>query len=163
MVCLALGGLAACATEMPAGPSLVAMPRPGEDYAAFRQHDDYCRGTAVQSAQTTPGNAAANHTVGGAAVGAGVGAAAGALLGSAGGAAGPGAAIGAASGLLFGGALGANSGDAAAARIQRRYNIVYAQCMSAYGERVQRPGGYYAYPRPYPAYPPPPPPPPYPY
>jgi hypothetical protein len=163
VVSLALLGLGACATELPAGPSLMAMPRPGEDYGAFRQHDDYCRATAVRTAQTTPGDAAANHAVGGAAIGAGVGAAAGALIGSASGAAGPGAAVGAASGLLFGGALGANSGDAAAARIQHRYNVVYAQCMTAYGERIAQPRPYYAYPRPYlvPAYPPPPPP--YPY
>jgi hypothetical protein len=150
---------------MPAGPSLVAMPRPGEDYALFRQHDGYCRSTAVNDTRGTPGEAAANQAVGGAALGAGLGAAAGALIGSASGAAGPGAALGAGTGLLFGGALGANSGDAAAARVQHRYNVVYAQCMSAYGERVAQPGGYYPYRRPYmaPGYPPSPPPPPYPY
>ncbi len=155
-VALTLGaaGLAGCATDMPTGPSLVAMPRPGEPYPVFQQHDAYCRDQAVSTSGTTPQDAAANHAVGGAAIGAATGAAAGALLGSAGGAAGPGAALGAGAGLLFGGALGSDSGQAAAARIQHRYNIVYAQCMRAYGERVR-------WPRPYYGYPPPPPPPPY--
>ena len=156
-VCAALLGLTACATEMPAGPTLVAVPHPGEDYATFRQHDDYCQTTARADVGTSPGAVANSHAVGSALVGAGVGAAAGALLGSAGGAAGPGAAIGAGTGLLFGGALGANGGDAAAIRIQRRYNVVYAQCMTAYGERVRGGGGYGSYPPPYPGYPPPPP------
>ena len=157
-VCLGAISLVACATPMPPGPTLVAVPHPGEDYATFRQHDNYCQATAAGDTGTSPSQAVNSHEVGSAVIGTGVGAAAGALLGAAGGAAGPGAAIGAGAGLLFGGALGANSGSDAGAQVQHRYNVVYAQCMTAYGEHIQGRRRYRAYQAPYGGYPPPPPP-----
>jgi hypothetical protein len=155
---LAAAGLSACATP-PAGPTLIAMPHPGETYPSFRQHDDYCRAVAAHDTGQSPGDAAQSHAVGGAVAGAALGAAAGALIGGASHSAGPGAAIGAGTGLLLGSAIGGDSGDRAAAVLQHRYNTVYAQCMVSYGYHIQAPYR----PRPvyvYRGYPPPPPPPP---
>jgi len=158
LILAAAAGLSACATA-PAGPTVIAMPHPGETYPNFRQHDDYCRGVAAHDTGESPGDAAQSHAVGGAVAGAAVGAAAGALIGSASHAAGPGAAIGAGTGLLFGSAIGSDSGAQTARALQHRYNTIYAQCMVAYGYHVRAPIG----PRPvyvYGGYPPPPPPPP---
>jgi len=159
-ILLAAAGLSACATE-PAGPTLVALPRPGETYPAFRQHDDYCRAVAAHDIGQSPGETAQSNAVGGAVAGTAIGAAAGALIGSASHAAGPGAAIGAGAGLLFGSAIGSDNGAHGAAVQQHRYNTIYAQCMVSYGYHVRapyRPPPPYVY-RGYP-YPPPPPPPP---
>jgi len=159
LVLAAAAGLSACVTP-PAGPTVIAMPHPGETYPNFRQHDEYCRGVAAHDTGESPGDAAQSNAVGGAVAGAAVGAAAGALIGSASHAAGPGAAIGAGTGLLFGSAVGSESGAQTARVLQRRYNTIYAQCMVAYGYHVRSP---YGPPRPayvYGGYPPPPPPPP---
>ena len=61
--------------------------------------------------------------------------------------AGAGAAIGAASGLLFGSLFGLQNSAAAAGSVQSAYNMAYAQCMAAEGNRVPPPA--------YPGYPPP--------
>src|ERR1700685_2519093 len=88
-----LGGactVAACAVPPPSGPTVMALPSPGEDLAAFKQADGQCRSNAaVTSGNLRPGQAAAQTTVGGAA-----GAAAGAAIGATAGNAGAGAAIG---------------------------------------------------------------------
>jgi hypothetical protein len=166
LILLAAAGLSACATE-PAGPTLVALPHPGETYPAFRQHDDYCRAIAAHDIGASPGDTAQSNAVGGAVAGTAIGAAAGALIGSASHAAGPGAAIGAGAGLLFGSAIGSDNGARSAAVQQHRYNTVYAQCMVSYGYHVRspyRPPPPYLYRGyPYPPPPPPPPPPPGPY
>lgn len=129
--------LMGCAVPAPAGPTVMALPPKGENFAVFRQHDDACRQYAAsQTGGRTPGQAAAKDSVAGAAMGAGLGAAAGALVGSASGHAGGGAAIGAGSGLLAGTLLGAAHGRNAAASLQERYNISYTQCMVANGETV---------------------------
>lgn len=158
---LALG---ACVAAPPPGPSVMAMPGQGKNYAAFQQDDAACQQTAMaQTGGASPAVAANNSAVGSAVVGTALGAAAGAAIGSVGGAVGAGAAIGGATGLLAGSAIGAGTAQASAAAVQQRYDMVYAQCMAAKGNPVQMaPGGYpagfapgyaygpgYAYPPPY--------------
>ena len=137
----ALGaGLAGCAAQGPAVPSVMALPAQGEAFALFQQHDTTCR--AYASAQTggrSPGQQGARSGFAGAALGTGLGAAAGALLGSASGHAGGGAAIGAGSGLLAGSLLGGASGRRAAAATQSQYDMAYTQCMVGNGERIEAP------------------------
>jgi hypothetical protein len=163
--------LAGCAAAPPRrlSPTVLALPAPGESFAAFQQHDDLCRGFAAERVGAAPpGQVAANRAAAGAVVGAGVGAAAGALLGSASGHAGGGAALGAGTGLLAGVLAGSARGRVRAAAVQRSYDMAYTQCMVGNGERVAPPGGaraVYAIPAPtvvVPAasYAPPPPPPP---
>jgi len=132
--------LAGCATPRPTGPTVMALPKQGESFEVFQQHDIACRGyAATQSGGQSPQQAAARNAIGGAAVGAGVGAAAGALIGSASGRAGNGAAIGAGSGLLAGTLLGSASGRNAATSVQHQYNMAYTQCMVANGDRISPP------------------------
>ena len=132
--------LAGCASTQPASPQVGVMPGRGKSYAAFQRDDNYCQGAAQQSiGYQSPGEAANNQAVGGAVVGTAVGALAGAAIGAAAGNAGAGAAIGAGSGLVGGSIVGsANARDAGGA-LQGRYDTVYAQCMSARGNRVMAP------------------------
>ncbi len=130
-------GLAACAVQPPPGPSFAAMPGPGKTYDQFQADNGRCQQIAQQaSGPVSPGQAATQSAVGSAAVGTVLGAATGALIGAAAGNAGAGAAIGAGAGLIGGSAVGAGNAQASAAGIQRAYDIAYAQCMSAAGERV---------------------------
>ena len=132
--------LSGCATPRPTGPTVMALPKQGESFEVFQQHDTTCRQYAVtQTGDKSPQQTAARKVVGAAAAGAGVGAAAGALIGSASGHAGNGAAIGAGSGLLAGTLLGSASGRNAAASVQQQYNMVYTQCIVANGDRVSPP------------------------
>ena len=132
---LALG---ACAASPPAGPSVMALPGQGKDFAAFQQDDFGCRQfAAAQTGFADQSKAATQSAVGSAAVGTVVGAAAGAALGAAAGNPGLGAAAGAGTGLLFGSAAGANNANASAGSIQDRYDIGYTQCMVAHGNTVQ--------------------------
>jgi OmpA family protein len=138
----ALAGLtlAGCAAREPAGPTVMALPAKGENFALFQQHDATCRQYASgQTGGRSPGQAAAQSAIAHAAIGTGIGAAAGALVGSASGHAGGGAAIGAGTGLLAGSLLGAASGRRATASTQNHYNIAYTQCMAANGENVAQP------------------------
>jgi len=156
-------GLGACAVAPPPGPSVLGMPGQGKSFEAFQQDDMACRGYAsTQVGGTTPGEAASQSAVGSAVLGTALGAAAGAALGSVGGALGAGAAIGGATGLLAGSAIGANNAALSAGSVQQRYDISYAQCLSAHGDTIQAPPTAYAasypppygYPAPYPpAYP----------
>ncbi len=160
---LAVVALSACAPAMPAGPTVMALPPAGKDYATFEQDDAVCRVTASQqTGGQTQATAASDAAVGSAVVGTALGAGVGAALGSISGAAGTGAAIGGATGLLMGSAIGANNAAYAAGSLQQRYDAVYSQCMYARGNAVQpapvnygvAPAPYpYAYPYPYP-YPP---------
>jgi len=137
--------LSACAVAPPPGPTVMAMPGQGKDYQAFQQDDGYCRQAAMeQTGGASPAVAANNSAVGSAVLGTALGAAAGAALGSVGGAVGAGAAIGGATGLLAGSAMGAGAANASAANVQQRYDMVYAQCMSAHGDQVQGPPAGYA-------------------
>src|SRR5579872_6795612 len=157
--CLAFGG---CASNRPAAPSIAAMPGKGKSYAAFQRDDGVCQSSAQNAiGYRSPGEAANQTAVGTAAVGTALGALAGAAIGSASGNMGAGAAIGAGTGLVAGSAVGAGNAWAAGDSIQSRYDVVYAQCMTAKGNQVMAPPGpepvyvyeppapVYVYPRPY--------------
>jgi hypothetical protein len=62
-----------------------------------------------------------------------------AALGSVSGNMGAGAALGAGTGLVAGSAIGADNGDIAGGSLQARYDTLYAQCMSAKGNRIGGP------------------------
>jgi hypothetical protein len=148
--CLAVGG---CAPPSPAGPSFAAMPGKGKAYETFQKEDQYCQVSAQQAIDyQSPGEAANRAAVGSAAVGTALGALTGAAIGSASGNVGAGAAIGAGTGLVAGSAVGAGNARAAGGSLQARYDTVYAQCMSAKGNRLAAPyvpEQVYVYPRPY--------------
>jgi outer membrane lipoprotein SlyB len=138
--------LAGCATQ-PVGPTVAVMPAANKDFGAFQQDQAVCTGYAGQQ---VGGQAqfANNQAVGGAVLGTVLGAGLGAAAGG-----GAGAAIGAASGAVAGTALGAGYSGGSAYEIQQRYNIAYAQCMAAKGNRVPTSQAAYNPPRPYPVYP----------
>jgi hypothetical protein len=129
------------------------MPGRGKSYEAFQRDDQYCQSSAQRAiSYQSPGEAANQTAVGTAAVGTVLGAAAGAALGSVSGHAGAGAALGAGTGLVAGSAIGVGNGDVAAGSLQARYDTVYAQCMTAKGNRIGGPpvaGPIYGYPPPY--------------
>ena len=136
---LAAGALAlsACAVTPPTGPSFAAMPGQGKTLAQFRTDDLRCRQMAFATiGYVPPGQAGAQSAAASAAVGTGLGAAAGALIGAAAGSPGVGAAVGAGTGLVAGGAIGAGTAQASTWGLQRSYDIAYAQCMTAAGEKV---------------------------
>jgi hypothetical protein len=139
----------ACTVAPPTGPSIMALPPAGKDYARFRQEDYACRQHAQQDiGYGSPQQAANQSAVGSAALGTALGALAGGLFGSVTGDFGAGAAIGAGGGLLAGSAVGAGTSQSSAAGLQRRYDMTYAQCMHASGNRVPSwgyPYGPYAY------------------
>ena len=156
----AAAALGACAVAPPPGPSVMALPGQGKDFAAFQQDDAVCQEYAwQQTGGTSPAGAASQSAVGSAAIGTALGAAAGAAIGAATGAAGAGAAIGAGAGLLTGSAIGVNTAAASYGGVQQHYDVSYTQCMTAHGNSVQGPPTGYAgypypaYPYPYPAYP----------
>jgi outer membrane lipoprotein SlyB len=129
------------------------MPGRGKSYEAFQRDDQYCQSSAQRAiGYQSPGEAANQSTVRTAAVGTALGAVAGAALGSMSGNMGAGAALGAGTGLVAGSAIGADNGDVTGGSLQARYDTVYAQCMSAKGNRVGGPpvpAPVYAYPPPY--------------
>jgi hypothetical protein len=129
---MAMGG---CAT-VPTGPSVTVMPGPGKTFEQFQADDAVCRQWASQQIGRSPQETANQNTGVGAAVGTAAGAVLGAAIGSATGHAGAGAAIGAGSGLLVGTAAGANAGQEYGMEAQRRYDIVYQQCMYAKGNQI---------------------------
>jgi hypothetical protein len=151
--------LSACAVPPPAGPTVMALPGQGKDFAMFQQDDMTCRQYAwAQTGGASPGVVASQSAVGTAVAGTALGAAAGAAIGAASGAAGPGAAIGAAAGLIAGTAIGANNANATYGSVQEIYDIIYSQCMVAHGDSIQASpvnyAGSYPYASPYyPAYP----------
>ncbi len=140
LIAVAIGlSLTGCARR-PTAPTVMALPKPGESFAVFQQHDITCRTYAsAQTGGQSPGQAAAQSGMTGAAVGTGLGAASGALLGSVSGHMGAGAAIGAGAGLLGGSLMGAASGQHAASSVQNQYNASYTQCMLANGEMIAPP------------------------
>lgn len=131
-------GLAACAVPPPSGPSVMALPADGKNFAVFQQEDMACRNYAYQmSGGQQQANAGTDRAVGSAVVGTALGAAAGAALGSLSGQMGAGAAIGGTAGLLVGGAAGAGNAQASYAGQQQQYDVTYTQCMYAKGNTVQ--------------------------
>jgi outer membrane lipoprotein SlyB len=150
VICFACGG---CASPGPAIPSFTAMPGRGKSYETFQRDDQYCQSSAQRAiGYQSPGEAANQATVRTAAVGTALGAVAGAALGSMSGNMRAGAALGAGTGLVAGSAVGAGNGDVAGGSLQGRYDTVYAQCMTAKGNRIGGPPvaePVYAYPPPY--------------
>ncbi len=154
--------LAACAVAPPTGPTVMALPKAGGNFADFQNQDAACRNYASASiGNMSPAQAANQSAVNSAVVGTAIGAAAGAALGSVSGNLGAGAAIGGASGLLVGSAAGANNAALSAGELQHSYNVAYTQCMVAGGYTVQQPSygpppayayAPYGYPAPYPYY-----------
>ncbi len=166
--------LGACVV-MPTGPSIMALPGTGKSFDQFRVDDFQCRQYAdAQIGGTTAQQAANQSAVTSAAVGTLIGAAAGAAFGGH-----EGAATGAGVGLATGALAGTGASQQSGYDLQWRYDMGYAQCMYAKGNRVpvsgsfdpgrgqsgyaQQPGysappaGYSAPPADYPAPPPPPP------
>jgi uncharacterized protein YcfJ len=157
-----LATVALCACVGPLGPTIPVAPGPGKSFAAFAADQETCRQYA--DAQVGPQAAYANsRAVGSALLGTALGAGLGAAVGG-----GHGAAIGAASGAVVGTAAGASGAGFAQMSLQQQYDLAYAECMSAHGNRVPgfRPppggpgyGGPPSAPPPYgPPGPPPPPP-----
>src|ERR1700743_636692 len=118
--------LAGCATQ-PMGPEIPAMPGPGKSEAAFQQDDADCQDYAANRASgklKEANDSELKNGVVGAALGAGIGALAGNTKGA-----------------LIGGGIGALLGSTSGAgydqhRVQRLYDIAYAQCMTARGDNV---------------------------
>jgi hypothetical protein len=155
-----LATVSLCACVGPLGPTVPVVPGPGKPFQAFAADQATCEQYA--DAQVGPQAAYANNrAVGSAVLGTALGAGLGAAVGG-----GRGAGIGAASGALFGTAAGASGAGFAQMTLQQQYDLAYAQCMSAHGNRVPGfgpppPGGPYGGPPPGPPpYGPPPPPPP---
>jgi len=149
--------LAGCVTP-PIGPTVYSAPGRGKSPAAFQQDDQTCQEYANQRA-SAEADSANNKAIGSAIIGTALGAGLGAAVGG-----GRGAGIGAASGAVVGTAVGANQSNRAQWSLQQRYNVTYAECMSARGNSIPAsayPPGYYGPPGPPPGYygPPPPPPP----
>jgi outer membrane lipoprotein SlyB len=128
------------------------MPGRGKSYEAFQRDDQYCQSSAQQAiGYQSPGEAANQAGVGTAAAGTALGALAGAAIGSVTGHVGTGAALGAGTGLVAGSAVGAGNARFAGGSLQVRYDTVYAQCMTAKGNRIAGPPvaePVYAYPPP---------------
>ncbi len=118
--------LAGCATQ-PLGPTVPVMPAPGKSMDAFRQDESYCEGYADERASGRVKQAndeELRRGVIGAALGAGLGALAGNTKG-------------AVAGGIIGGVLGGASGSGYDQhRVQRTYDVAYAQCMTARGNDV---------------------------
>lgn len=167
LVIAPLALLGAC-TVMPTGPSIMALPGTGKSFDQFRLDDYQCREYAnAQIGGATAQQAATQSGVTSAAVGTLIGAAAGAAIGGR-----EGAATGAGVGLATGALAGTGTAQQSGYDLQWRYDMGYAQCMYAKGNRVpvsgsfdsgrgqsgytQQPG--YSAPPDYSAPPPPPPP-----
>ncbi len=121
--------LAACVAP-PMAPTVAVVPGPGKSFGAFASDQALCEHYA--SAQVGPGAAAANQqAVGGTLLGSALGAGLGAAIGG-----GRGAAIGAAGGAIAGTGYGAAGAPYKEATLQHQYDIAYAQCMYAHGNRV---------------------------
>jgi len=135
---VASASLAACA-PISTGPHVMAYPGRGKSLYEFDADDANCRSWAESRIGSSPGQAANDSTISGAAIGTLLGGAAGAALGAAAGNPAAGAAAGAGVGLLGGTSVGAANGQSAAWSAQQRYDVAYAQCMYANGNQV--PGG----------------------
>jgi hypothetical protein len=132
---LAAAVLGGCAT-MPAGPSVMVLPKPGKTFAEFQSDDAICRQWAMQQIQVPPNEIVNKNLAGGAAIGTAMGAGLGAAIGAASGKPATGAAIGAGSGLIAGTAAASGPAHAAGGEAQRRYDNAYQQCMYAKGNQI---------------------------
>jgi hypothetical protein len=75
ILCLAAAVLGGCAT-IPAGPSVMVLPKPGKSFEAFQSDDAACRQWAAQQIQVPPNETVNKNLASGAAVGTVMGAAA---------------------------------------------------------------------------------------
>lgn len=140
--------LAGCATTVPSGPSVMALPGNGKSFDQFRYDDADCRNFAyVQIGGDAASQAANESTINSAYIATLLGAAVGAAV-SGGHDTGSAAAAGAGIGLLMGSASGAQQAQYSSYDTQKRYDHAYVQCMYAKGQRVpvsgnlsQRSGG----------------------
>ena len=129
-----------CASPGPASPSLIAMPGRGKFFELFQRDEQYSQASAQHAiGNQSPGETANQSTARGALVGTALGAVGGAALGSLSGNMGAGALLGGGAGLLAGSAVGAGNGDVAGGSLQARYDTIYAQCMTAKGNRIGAP------------------------
>jgi len=124
-----LAPLGACVMP-PTIPAIPVAPGPNKTFEAFAAEQSYCQQYAT--AQTAPqAYAATNQAVGTAILTTALGAALGGAIGG-----GHAAGIGAASGAAFGTVVGAGSSGFAQMSLQQQFDIMYGQCMYAYGNRV---------------------------
>jgi uncharacterized protein YcfJ len=121
--------LSGCAVTPP-GPTFQAMAPEGKPYETLTQEDNYCRSAAAQAVQGQV-DAVNGEAVGATLFTAILGTALGAAVGG-----GRGAAIGAAAGAGVGGFYGLNGSQWGQLSIQQRYNVVWARCMSSYGNSI---------------------------
>jgi hypothetical protein len=135
ILCLAAVVLGGCAT-MPAGPSVMVLPKPGKSFEEFQSDDAVCRQWAMQQIQVPPNEIVNKNLASGAAMGTAMGAGLGAVIGAASGKPATGAAIGAGSGLVAGTAAASGPAHAAGGEAQRRYDNAYQQCMYAKGNQL---------------------------
>lgn len=123
--------LAGCAS-IPEGPSVMALPGSGKNFAEFRADDADCRQYAqFQVGGSAADQSATNAGLRSAAVGTAVGAVAGAAIGGR-----DAAGVGAGTGLLVGSMAGSGAAQSSAYGAQQRYDNAYIQCMYAKGEKV---------------------------
>ncbi len=125
-VALASVLLAGCATT-PMGPTVPVLPPAGKSLADFDRDEDVCTRYAddrVAGRVQEANDDQLRRGIIGTAIGAGLGA----LVGDT-----KGAIIGGTAGAIIG---GTSSADRDRAGLQRRYNIAYAQCMTARGNTV---------------------------
>jgi hypothetical protein len=114
----------------------MVVPGAEKSFDEFDADDTYCRGVADQRVGVSPEQVAGEATAAGAVVGTLLGGAVGAAIGAAAGNPGLGAATGAGFGLLGGTSVGVANAQMGAWSVQRSYDIAYAQCMQASGNRV---------------------------
>jgi hypothetical protein len=157
----ALGALllSSCASTMPSGPGVLALPGTGKSFDEFRADEQQCRGQArAQIGGPNADKAARDTAQKSMLIGTALGAAIGGLFGGA-----EGAALGAAFGLGGGAVVGSDATYAAGASLQRRYDNAFTLCMYEKGHKVPVPAGSRypngSQPQPAARTPPPPPPP----
>lgn len=126
--------LTACA-NLPAGPSLQALPGSRKTPEQFAVDDGECRRVATaQIGGTTPSEAANQSVAATAAAGTAIGAVTGALIDGS-----SGAAAGAGMGLLFGTMAGSATAQGTYAAAQQQFDGAYYACMYARGHKVPVP------------------------
>ena len=131
-----LSVLAGCATTLPSGPSVMALPGSGKSFDQFRYDDTDCRNFAfAQIGGPAAAQASTESSINSVFVGTLLGTAVGAAIGG-----NDGAAAGAGIGLAMGSASGAQQAQYSSYEAQKRYDHAYVQCMYAKGQRVPVPG-----------------------
>jgi outer membrane lipoprotein SlyB len=121
--------LGACVMP-PTIPTIPVAPGPNKNFEAFSADQAFCQQYAT--AQTAPqAYATTNQAVGTAILTTALGAALGGAIGG-----GHAAGIGAASGAAFGMVVGAGGSGFAQMSLQQQFDIMYGQCMYAYGNQV---------------------------